>query len=389
MPTVSYNLKYLILLVFALCFYSTEVYRPIDGTSKTVWREADGGAIARNFYQEGMNIFYPRIDWRGTGPGFVESELPLEPWLGAALYKTFGYQEWFLRLISMITMLGCCGVFFLLAQSLLNDRTAFLASVIFVIHPFIFLMSTAIQPEPFMLLGYLLAIYGFVRWIQTDQLSFYFLALLATPFAILAKIPAAHVGILFALMSLNKFGIKALFSFKLWAFAIFTLGIPILWYMHARSLWEIYGNSLGISNEAYENIKDYNLTDFIKVQIFGNLSIEFTKVWMFFGTLLAISGFYSFNKKKNGKIIIYWALALIIFYIVCGRTTGAAWAAYYHIVSIPLACLVMAEGYYYLIDRFISSREVRYLANALLFAVICFEVALFFYTEFLKTHQYE
>ncbi|RKY58324.1 MAG: dolichyl-phosphate-mannose--protein mannosyltransferase, partial [Candidatus Latescibacterota bacterium] len=54
------------------------------------WRQADTAAIARNFYEEGMNPLYPRIDWRGRTEGYVESEFPLFSWLVALFYKLSG-----------------------------------------------------------------------------------------------------------------------------------------------------------------------------------------------------------------------------------------------------------------------------------------------------------
>jgi hypothetical protein len=34
----------------------------------------ESAAIARNYSELGMNIFYPRIDWGGSGPGYAEED---------------------------------------------------------------------------------------------------------------------------------------------------------------------------------------------------------------------------------------------------------------------------------------------------------------------------
>jgi hypothetical protein len=84
-----------------------------------IWRQADTATIARNFARNGMDLFFPQIDWGGAGPGYVETELPLMPWLTGALYLVFGEQEWLGRLVSLVFMLvprrpsgawsgGCC-----------------------------------------------------------------------------------------------------------------------------------------------------------------------------------------------------------------------------------------------------------------------------------------
>ena len=41
------------------------------------WRQTDTAAIARNYYEEGYDLFYPRVDWRGATAGYVETNFPL------------------------------------------------------------------------------------------------------------------------------------------------------------------------------------------------------------------------------------------------------------------------------------------------------------------------
>lgn len=356
-------MKYLTLLILAALLFATKLVNPIDGFNRNVWREADTGAIARNFYEEDMNVFYPRIDWRGAGPGYVEAEFPFQSWLGAGLYSIFGYHEWLLRLIAFIATLGSCWVFFLIARLLLPEKAAFLASFLFVLHPLVFLLSTAIQPEPLMLLGYLVGIYSFLRWIQTDSLQFYILALFATTFAILAKLPSAHIGVFFVLLAFDRYGLRAFTVAKLWIFALITLGIPFLWYEHARSLWLQYGNSLGISNEALARLGNVN--------IWGNILVELKTVWFGFGLILAIFGFTS----HSSKILIFWGISLLFYYLASGATTGEMWAYYYHVVTVPWACLLIAQGFYFL---------KNYIAQFCLFAFILCELGVTAYAAFIR-----
>ena len=52
------------------------------------WRECDTQAIARNLAFEEFDPLRPRIDWRGDGPGYVETELQLYPTLVALATTT-------------------------------------------------------------------------------------------------------------------------------------------------------------------------------------------------------------------------------------------------------------------------------------------------------------
>lgn len=376
-------MKYFFLIILAFLIFLAQLYRPIDGSNINLWREVDVGSIARNYYQENMNPFYPRIDWRGAGPGFVESEFPLQSWLGANLYILFGYHEWLLRLIAMIATLGSCIVFFFLAGMLLSEKAAFLASLIFILHPLVTILATAVQPEPLMLFGYLSAIYFFLRWIQSDNMLFYCLAIVATTAAILIKLPSAHIGIFFALLSFQRFGLKAFLNVKLWCFAIITLGVPYLWYDHARTFWIDYGNSLGLSNEAYGRIGKMSLEDFLRVTILGNILTEIKKVWIVTGVILGAYGAMVFFKEKERNIILFWGVSLAIFYLLSGGTTGEGWAAYYHIVSAPFAALLIAQGYFSLMDS--EVRWKRITALGLLLALIIVEIGYFFHVNLTRS----
>ena len=42
-----------------------------------LWRQTQTLSVARNFSEEGMNPFYPRIDSRGCGDGVTGMEFPL------------------------------------------------------------------------------------------------------------------------------------------------------------------------------------------------------------------------------------------------------------------------------------------------------------------------
>ena len=58
------------------------------------WRQCDTAAIARNFYYNGMNIFYPQILAGGATNGIIgETEFHIYPFTVALLYKIFGVHE--------------------------------------------------------------------------------------------------------------------------------------------------------------------------------------------------------------------------------------------------------------------------------------------------------
>ena len=95
------------IVMLAAAVWAIDLWRPFDGRTRASWREADDAAIARNFYREGMNVLYPRIDWRGNGPGFAEMEFPFLPWSMAAAYHVTGVRPEVGRVVAyVVTLVG-------------------------------------------------------------------------------------------------------------------------------------------------------------------------------------------------------------------------------------------------------------------------------------------
>jgi 4-amino-4-deoxy-L-arabinose transferase-like glycosyltransferase len=312
--------------------------RAVDQAS---WRECDLAGIARNFDREGMNPFYPRIDWRGNTPGFAEMEFPACSWMMAVCYRVFGRHEVIGRVLSYGISLLALAIFFRLSRELLTPAGAFFAALFFTLAPLAVVLSTAIQPEPLMLLASLLAVFYFIRWLRTASLGMYFVAMAATAATILAKAPAAHLGILFAVLLLSWKGWRSLLSPLPWLFALGALTPPLLWYIHARNFWLTYGNSLGVSNEYHWIGRDV-FTD--PELLLGVIRLEILVVWTPVGLLLGCFGAMQAGTNPTARLALYWLGAAGVFYLAAIRTTSSNWAYYYHIASLPAAALLVGAG---------------------------------------------
>jgi 4-amino-4-deoxy-L-arabinose transferase-like glycosyltransferase len=315
-----------------------DVWRPIDRPS---WRECDVGAIARNYAREEMNFFYPRIDWRGDGAGYAEMEFPLFPFFIAIAYKIFGIHEFIGRLIAYLFSLGALYFFFQLARRFLSTTGAIAAALFFALAPLAVFISHALQPEGLMLVCYLAAVHFFTRWLDDEKRTDFLLAMFAAALALLSKITAGHIGILFAVLTLQKYGFGALRRRDVWLFAVVALLPAALWSWHARRLWLVYGNSLGVSNEYHWIGWDF-FTDSSFIR--NILRQEIAHVWTRTGLVLATCGVIFRWNSRAVKIALWWLLAIFVFYIVACRTTGDDWAFYYHIFSVAPAALLIGAG---------------------------------------------
>lgn len=337
---MSNKAKFVLILIFFIgaAVRLTDVLRPINHAS---WRECDLGAISRNYVNESMNPFYPRVDWRGQTKGFAEMEFPLYPYLIAITYKVFGVHDYFGRIWSFLFSMLTLFVFFKLSREYLSNYSLLLALAFFAFNPLIIEFSTAIHSEGLMLLFYITSVYFFLKWLKTEESKDFWLAVFSTALTILTKAPAAHIGLFFAVLLFQKYGFSVFKQAKIWLFGALSLFPAVLWYWHAKNLWKTYGNSLGVSNEYH-----WIGTDFFTNSYFiqGILRSEFLYVWVTFGLIVGIFAVWRGFNEKGVKHALLWLASAFVFYIIAARTSADEWANYYHLFSIPPAALLFGFG---------------------------------------------
>ena len=329
------NVLIITLFAAASLLRLAEAFRPINQPS---WRESDLGSISRNFVEEGMNPLYPRIDWRGDGPGFAEMELPIYPFLTAATYEIFGIHDQIGRLWSLLFSLGTMFFFFKLAREYLTLFASTVAFAFFALNPLMVVIGTSIQPDGLMILTYISGVYFFLRWLKTENRRYFWAAAATTALMLLAKAPSAHIGLLFGVLLIEKYGWRAIKEGNVWIFGIVSLLPPALWYFHAKNLWIVYGNSLGLSNEHHWIGWDF-FTD--AEFISGILHIEFASVWVGFGVFVGAFAIWRGYREETLKLALLWLASIFAFYILAARTTSEDWAVYYHAISIPPVALII------------------------------------------------
>jgi hypothetical protein len=329
-----------LLLIFALgaAVRAIGVTRPADQAD---WREIDVSSVARNFHREGMNPLLPRIDWRGDGPGFTEMEFPFQSFGMALLYGAFGVEEWLGRAIAYGWSLVALAAFLALAASRLSGVGACAAGLAFALSPLPMHFATALQPEGMMLATGLLAVLSFVRLLDGGRRAWLVAAGVLLALALLAKPNAAHLGLLFAALVLRRFGLGALRQGRLWALAIASVAPAALWLAHARGLYLGYGNSLGLSNEYHWIGLDLLWPPRF---LLGIARSELDFVWTLPGALL-LAGVAALERRRlRIELELFWLAAVFTYYVAAGRTTGDAWAYYYHVASAPPVALLFGHA---------------------------------------------
>jgi hypothetical protein len=354
------NKKYLWIIIFIVgaLLRSSFLFHPVDTES---WRESDISLIAKNYYENGMNFFHPQVNW-GSGPGYVESEFPLYPYLIALSYKVFGMYEPTGRLISLLFSVMSLLVFFKLSQKLLSKNVAILASLLFSISPLPNIIGTAIQSESMMFFFYLCSAYFFIDWIESSGRRSYIPAIICTALALLLKITAIHIGFLFLFIILIKKEAKFLINTKVLIFGILSLLPAIAWYFYSHQFYLKYGNSLGISNEYSFMGLDFFTDPYF---ITGILKLEIQYIWFYSGLFIIGLALLFTNIRKHSAFVYSccWFLSICIFYVITSRTTADSWAYYYHVFSSVPASFILGLSFFKLQEKLFELIKKRELIN--------------------------
>jgi hypothetical protein len=223
----------------------------------------------------------------------------------------------------------------------LGDFSLVFAFAFFAFNPLIVEFSTSIQPEGLMILCYTASVHFFLKWLKNAETKDFWLAAIATALTLLAKATAAHVGLFFAVLLVQKYGLSIFRQTRVWLFGLVSLLPAVIWYAHAKSLWKNYGNSLGVSNEYHWVGADFFTNSyFIKGILFSELSV----VWVYFGLVVGAFAVVKGFREEIVRRSLLWLASIFVMYVVAARTTADDWASYYHIFSIPPAALLFGFG---------------------------------------------
>ncbi|MCC7262607.1 MAG: glycosyltransferase family 39 protein [Candidatus Latescibacteria bacterium] len=335
------------ILLLGLALRLIELQAPlIDGQA---WRQADSGAIARNFYQEGYDLFHPRVDWRGTTPGFVEMNFPLYSFLVACLYGLLGgVHEWAGRLFSGLCSTAAAGLLYLLVGEWGGGRWARrLAALLFLIFPLNVFYGRAFMPESLMLLLSVGTLLAFSRWTRTGAGRDFALAALAGGLCFMVKIPTLYLGFPLVALAWARWGWGFLRRPELWGYLVLVLTPPALWYWHAHQLFLQTGLTFGIwGSQGYDKWAQGLLatSDFYLelLRRFGHQI--FTPV----GVVLVLVGLRPRWQTRQEAVLYAWAGALLLYLVLIPE--GNYRLVYYQVPFVPLGAVLAARGLAPLLD---------------------------------------
>lgn len=213
--------------------------------------QCDRASLAQNYYYGGMKFLYPEVNEDRCIDGIVSCELPLTPYLSAALYHLFGYDEFWFRLLSFCFFsLGMFGLF-LLFRSRTNDFTSLLLVLTLQCSPILMFYAANFLPDISALGLSLMGLFLFYRshfshpYLPAYQSKWIaVLTILCLSLAIASK--TTNIIHWMSLMGVLLFSYISAFKIQLrnrkqaWYTLLLSLIIPVAWYFWSKHLGQTH-----------------------------------------------------------------------------------------------------------------------------------------------------
>jgi len=305
------------------------------------WRQADTQTIARNFLHNGSNILYPQINWGGNGPGYVESEFQLYPFLIAAVMRFTGEAEYPGQVLSLIFIGLSAFVIYRGLTGYFGHGAALAGMMIFLTSQGPVHLSTSVQPDALCFLFYAAGFFTFLKYIQETKISFLIWSTIFTVFAGLIKPTALNLCAVQFFIIIFKDS-KQLRNPGVWLSWFIATGIVSLYLMHGYALYLTYGNTFGVigGDSKFATVQSL-VSPILYLKLF-----YMTVAWGI-GVIGAMAAFCLIVKKKVGPI--EWALlggSILVAMIAFRYTTSRGYGPHYHIFASLLGSWLVAHFVY-------------------------------------------
>ncbi|MES2680405.1 MAG: glycosyltransferase family 39 protein [Bacteroidota bacterium] len=311
----------IVIILFFLNFYAeTLFYRPL---SLHQWRQADCLSITKNYFEEGMHFFSPKIHSLRAPGGKAVSEFPLLNYTVAGLWKIFGEHEFIYRILEYIIFLLSVFVLFntLLRYFTRNLFIFFAMSVLLTSPLLVYYSFNFLSDVPALSLGIMSFCFTF-RFYKTQSVAYFYFSLLFATLAVLLKASAlfALASLIFFsladLLNLNSvLGINRLFNRKVLPFLFIVLSIVSIraWYAFALDYNTFNNGFFLLTIMPIWDMKDAEIYDTLRL-LFNNLFPAFLNRPML--TLFFLSIVYVFTNFKKLDVFLRYCLVLSMSFFI-------------------------------------------------------------------------
>lgn len=301
------------------------------------WRQSLTNMISRNFYENGLNIFFPVIDIAGEKSGIIGSEFPFFNFLIYLFAEVFNYSHWHGRLINLIV--SSIGIFFFykLIKKIYRKKIAFNATII-LLSSIWFAFSRKIMPDTFSVALVIIGLYYAYSYLKENNKYGLILFFLFTTTGMLCKIPALSLlsvlGIIIFIKEIPQKKIIIIFITS-----TVSVFIVAFWYFYwVPYLVNTYKFQLFFPKGIIEGVNEIMPLIPEALEKFYFSSLQSYIAFMCF-----IAGLFFIIKSKN-KILIMSVSIICITFLIFIIKTGAVFPLhnYYIIPFAPVMAFIAA-----------------------------------------------
>lgn len=300
-------------------------------------RQLRGAILARGYYFQLLAHPDPELARRVFETmAMIEPQEPpvLEKLVALTYWLTGGERLWIARVYSILFWLVAGFVFFALARRLSSSRGALAFWAYFWLLPFSVVVSRVFQPEPFLVMWVAITLFLAYQWGQNHSWKWTLATGVLAGWTMFVKITAVYylAPALLALI-LTQWGIKkAVRDGGVWLVAVFSLGIPSIYYL----------GTIGESSTGWFSGWGLSFTELLLTPRFYIAWLKYVD-YLFDLTLVAIAlaGVVWFPEVKDR----WFLLSLWIGYILFGLTFPYPIQTheYYSIMMIPIIGLSLSS----------------------------------------------
>jgi hypothetical protein len=332
---------HLLLVLMLVQVMMHAAYLKLPAVGNHVWRQCNTLAVARNYYQEDMNILYPRIDKRYhtngiTGPQFTSYDYTL-----ALVYKAFGFSQNAHRYLSLIIgVFAIWGMFFLGLHYFRDKQLAFFCAYAIIGIPEFYYHSINAVPDLLALTSMIWGWYGYQNFLKSGKLLWAILTVILLTLAGMTKIMFLIPGFVF----LGDIIQQKIYR-KLTIVPILTMGLIVA---SASFGWYYWANILTSMNGIYEFVHEVRFIEGWGNRfqtLFDNVFKDIPETWVGYGFLsMFITGLYFVAKKRMRDLrVVFVFLGIMLFYSVMQYQLKVH--GYYTLLFAPFVLLIGLWGW--------------------------------------------
>lgn len=361
------------LLVFALAalvrVYSLDI--PFLEPFNNMSRQSMSASVARNYYERGMNLFYPELDENGTGVSLYNVELPLNAYLMAAAYGVIGgAREWAARGVTVAFSLVFLLALYFLVRRAEDGETALGALGLAAFSPMVVALSRSVQPDmPMLALG-TAALFFFYGYSKSDNKLLLAASAAALFGAVLLRIFALYFFIPILYLAYEKDGARC-FRMPRYYFAGLAAASALVWYAYmfkmGQSLdliYQVYSPALATSGVGALGPKNFVLP--AKAVLLHLLTP--------LGAAVCLAGLFGGGKAR--RFFFAWLLGTAFYLFVMFR--AASMHPYYFLPLAPPLAYFFGRGIHFVLRKASRKAVAPYLAG---FLTLLFCINVYYYYE--------